>query len=53
MSSEADSSEAVEAAWHAEIQRRVDDLTHDRVELLPGRKVFEDLRAELRAIRRK
>lgn len=32
-------------------ERRVDDILEGRVELVPARKVMEDLRAELRAMR--
>lgn len=44
-------SEAVDDAWRAEIERRVDDILEGRVELVPAREVMEDLRAELRAMR--
>jgi hypothetical protein len=39
-------------AWGAEIARRVDELLEGRVDLVPARKVMDDLRAELRAMRK-
>ncbi len=44
--------EGVEEAWRAEIEKRIEDVVQGRVELLDGPKVFEELRAELRATRK-
>ena len=41
-----------EAAWAAEVRRRIEDIDSGRTELIPAEKVFADLAAR-RAARRK
>jgi putative addiction module component (TIGR02574 family) len=43
-----DSSEEVEAAWRAEIERRVRDIDEGKVQLIPGQEVMRELRAQLK-----
>jgi putative addiction module component (TIGR02574 family) len=38
--------EGVEAAWEAEIERRVEDIRGGRVETIPGEQVFRELAEE-------
>lgn len=42
----------VNAAWHTELQRRIEDVENGEVELLDVDKAHADLRAELAARRR-
>jgi hypothetical protein len=41
-----DSPEDVEAAWRDELQRRVDEIERNEVELLDGEQTFAKLRAK-------
>jgi putative addiction module component (TIGR02574 family) len=43
-----DSSEDVEAAWRAEIERRVRVIDDGKVQLIPGEQVMSELRTQLK-----
>jgi putative addiction module component (TIGR02574 family) len=43
---EAPPEEGVEAAWDAEIKRRVDDIRSGRVKTIPGEQVLKELAEE-------
>jgi putative addiction module component (TIGR02574 family) len=43
-----DSSEEVEAAWRAEIERRVREIDEGKVQLIPGEQVMRELRTQLK-----
>ena len=38
----------VDAAWHAEIERRVKEIAEGKVQLIPGEQVMSELRAQLK-----
>jgi putative addiction module component (TIGR02574 family) len=40
--------EAVDAAWRAEVERRVRELREGKVQTLDGEKVMQELRAQLK-----
>jgi putative addiction module component (TIGR02574 family) len=42
------SSEEVEAAWRAEIERRVREIDEGKVQLIPGEQVMRELRTQLK-----
>ena len=44
--------ESVDAAWHAEFGRRIDDIENGKVELVDGRETLAIARATLAARRR-
>jgi putative addiction module component (TIGR02574 family) len=43
----------VEAAWDEEIQRRIDDLEAGRTEAIPAEQVFAEIRARIKASRKR
>jgi putative addiction module component (TIGR02574 family) len=43
-----DSSEEVEVAWRAEIERRVREIDDGKVQLIPGEQVMSELRTQLK-----
>lgn len=44
----AESRESVQAAWDAEIARRIAEIESGNVELIPGEEVFEKIEKKLR-----
>jgi putative addiction module component (TIGR02574 family) len=43
-----ESRESVQAAWDAEIARRIAEIESGNVELIPGEEVFEEIEKKLR-----
>jgi putative addiction module component (TIGR02574 family) len=43
----------VDAAWDEEIQRRIDDLEAGRTEAIPAEQVFAEVRARIKASRKR
>jgi len=43
-----EASEEVEAAWRAEIERRVKEIDEGKVQLIPGEQVMNELRSQLK-----